>query len=236
MKKFRILMGALAFAVVAATVLSCEKEKEAITNINQNYRKPIAVYDNNSKLITTFIDAQAINEKLDERFIALKDDANRFVIESVEVLDSVPRNKDVAGEIKITILDTDDGYSYSIWCMKSFIVKDIKEQQVDYYLDDNVANGNFDVAFKVQNTYYIANFVGDSTSIHEVDSLDYGCHPWVLFNCRSIDCWGDCEKNGTALHAYCKQCPHPSGECNEDSILPSVIGVVSVVVFIFGII
>lgn len=33
MKKFRILMGALAFAMVAATVTGCKKEKETASEV-----------------------------------------------------------------------------------------------------------------------------------------------------------------------------------------------------------
>lgn len=233
MKKFRILMKAAALALLAATVLGCEKQNELGINNDSNYRNPIAVYDNTSGLITTFIDAEAINEKINDSFLTLKNETNRFVLESVEVLDSVPRNKDVTGEIKITVLDTDDEYSYSIWCMKSFVVKDVKEQQVDYYLDENVANGCFDIAIKVEDTYYVANYVGDSLPIHEVDSMEYGCHPWVLFTCRSIDCINSCDKQGTALHAHCKQCPYSSGECNEESYIPAIIGLILLVASVF---
>ena len=230
MKKFRILMRAVALVLVAATVLSCEKQNGSGTNNDSNNRSPIAVYDNNTGLITTLIDAEAINEKIDESFLGLKDDANRFVIESVEVLDSVPRNKNVNGEIKLTVLDTDDECSYSLWCMKSFIVKDVKEQQVDYYLDDNVANRNFNVAFKVQDKYYIADFIGDNMTVHEIDSLDYSCTPWVFFWCRSIDCTNQCDKTGTLFNATCKQCPFHDGQCIHESAVGTIITIIIIVV------
>ena len=230
MKTRRFLMGALALAMVAATVIACTKQNGLDTNNDTNHRNPIAVYDNNTRLITTLIDAEAINEKNDKSFFALKDDANRFVVESVEVLDSMPRNKNVNGEIKLTVLDTDDECSYSLWCMKSFVVKDVKEQQVDYYLDDNVASGNYNVAFKVQDKYYIADFIGDSLSIQEVDFLEYSCTPWVFFSCRSVDCTNQCDKTGTLFNATCKQCPYHDGQCIEESTVGTIVTIIILIV------
>ena len=228
MKKLRYILATLMVAAIVAVVfVGCKKEKETpvqeASNNSDNQpntevveRKPIAVLDNNSGLINTFISVEAINEKLNESHSVFKGDANRFVVETIEVLDSVPHDKDVKGEIKIIILDTEEECSYSIWCMKSFIVKDVKEQQVDYYLDENVANGNFNIAFKEGDTYYIADFANDSLSIHKVDPLDYGCYPWYIFTCRSVDCLNSCDKEGTAFHASCKRCPYSDGECNAD--------------------
>lgn len=236
MNKLRVALCAAA-VVVAVAFFACNKETETGAAIQtpeteEVVKKSIAVFDNKSNLITTFVDAEAINTKLDEHFHALKNNANRFVVESVVVLDSVPRNKEVLGEIRITLLDTEKECSYSIWLMKSFVVKDVKEQQVDYYLDDNVANGKFDIAFKAENAYYVADFVGDSLSIHEIDILDYSCHPWVSFYCRSIDCTNQCDKNGSALNAWCKQCPYHDGQCKEESVIPTVIGIISLARFI----
>ena len=221
-------------AIVAVVLVGCKKEKETPkteTNDSNVQRKPIAVFDNNSELITTFINTEAVNKKLKESFFVHKDNANRFVVESVEVLDSVPHNKDVKGEIKFTILDTEEESSYSVWCMKSFIVKDVNEQKVEYYLDENVANGNFNIAFEEGDTYYVADFIGDSLSIHEVGPLEYGSCPWYIFTCRSTNCANSCDKQGTALHAYCKPCPYSNGgECNSD--FTGIKVVISIAIFL----
>ena len=209
-------------AIVAVVLVGCKKEKETPkteTNDSNVQRKPIAVFDNNSELITTFINTEAVNKKLKESFFVHKDNANRFVVESVEVLDSVPHNKDVKGEIKFTILDTEEECSYSIWCMKGYVVKDVKEQQVDYYLDENVENGNYDFAFKEGNTYYAADFVGDSLSIHEIDSLDFGCRIRILFICKSENCGDQCSKAGSWYSNWCRICRLPNGKCREMGII-----------------
>ncbi len=234
MKKFRILMGALALAMVAAVIIACSKENEkdtaqqtAITE--EVARKPIATFDNTIGEITTFVDPEALAEKLNETFFT-KGTCNRYILESIAILDSMPRNKDVRGEIKITLLDTEEECSYSIWCMKSYVYKDVKEQQVDYYLDENVANGNYNIAFKNDDIYCVANIVGDSLSIHEVDPLDYACLPWVLFTCRSINCIYLCDKQGSLLHASCKPCPLQDGQCNEEGTLPTIIAIIVIIV------
>ena len=232
MKKFRVFMGVLALTVVVGTIFGCKKGNEVnVVSNEQDDRKPIAVYDNNSRVITTLVDVEALNTIFNEPSLANKELTNRFVAESIEVLDSMPRNKNVRGEIKITLLDTEEECSYSVWCMNSYVVKDVKEQRVDYYLDENVANGNYNIAFKNEDIYYVANIVGDSlSSIHEVDPLDYACVPWVLFTCRSVDCTNQCDKQGTFLHASCKPCPFPDGECNEEGTLPTIITLIVIVV------
>ena len=167
--------------------------------------------------------------KLNEKFLKDKDDASRFVVESVEIIDSLPRDENVAGEIKITILDTEEEYSYSIWGMKSFIVKDVQEDKVDYYLNDDLANGIAEFAFKGGDIYYVASRVGDSLSIHEVDSLTYVSTPWIIFYCKSINCLSSCEKGGQWYLGWCRQCPYNNGQCSQESILPIVLEVIGLV-------
>ena len=224
MKRIKNVIVVMELAVIAATVSSCKKENEVnIVSNEQNLRKPIAVYDNNSGLITTLIDAEALNIKFNESFHTNKDFGNRFVAESVEILDSVPHNIDVAGEIKITVLDTEEECSYSIWCMKSYVVKDVKEQQVDYYLDEDVANGNYDFAFKEGDVYYVADFLGDSLSIHEIDSLDYVCRPQFAFVCKSRNCEDNCTKGGDWYSAWCHACPLSNGDCEEVGMISHLL-------------
>lgn len=223
MKKLRIVTGAIALVMVAATIFACSKEneKDAVqqTAITEEVaRKPIATFDNAIGEITTFVNTEALIEEFNETFFS-KGTNNHYVLESVAVIDSMPRNKDVRGEIKITLLDTEEECSYSIWCMKSYVVKDVKEQQVDYYLDEDVANGNYDFAFKQGNTYYVADFIGDSLSIYEVDSLDYGCRPKFTFLCKSINCGDHCGKSGSWYSAWCDRCPLSNGNCEEMGVL-----------------
>ena len=220
MKKNKNVIIVAVLAVFVATIFGCKKENKVIAVSNeQTSRKPIAVYDNNSGLITTLIDSETLATKFNVSSHTNKDNANRFVTESVDVLDSVPRNKDVKGEIKFTILDTEEECSYSIWCMKGYVVKDVKEQQVDYYLDENVENGNYDFAFKEGNTYYAADFVGDSLSIHEIDSLDFGCRIRILFICKSENCGDQCSKAGSWYSNWCRICRLPNGKCREMGII-----------------
>ena len=228
MKKTNNVLMVMVMALMVSSIFGCKKETEvnAVSSV-QNPRKPIAVYDNNSGMITTLIDAEALHTKFFESFRTSKDLANRFVTESVEVIDSVPRNKDVRGEIKITLLDTEEEFSYSIWCMKSYVVKDVKEQQVDYYLDEDVANGNYDFAFKDGNTYYVADFAGDSLSVYEIDSLDYGCRPKIAFMCMSKNCGNHCTKSGEWYSSWCDRCPLPNGDCVEKGLLGYILSSLS---------
>ena len=220
MKKTKIATLIVVLAVIAAPIYGCKKDNKDNVVPNEQYlRERIAVYDNNSGLMTTFIDAEAMNTKFYESSHSNRNLSNRFVTESVEVLDNEPHNKDVAGEIKITILDTEEECSYSIWCMNNYVVKDVKEQQVDYFLNEDVANGNYDFAFKEGETYYVAGIVGDSLSIHEVDSLDYGCRPKYAFMCKSRNCGNECTRGGEWYSSWCHRCIFDNGDCEEMGLL-----------------
>ena len=215
------------FAIIVATIFGCKKDNEVPcteANDNNGQRNPIAVYDNNSGMITTLINVEALTTKFNKSFLTNKNLDNCYVAESVEVLDSMPYNKDVRGELKITLLDTEEECSYSIWCMKDYVVKDVKEQQVDYYLDENVENGNYDFAFKEGELYYAADFVGDSLSIHQIDSLDYGCRPKILFICKSRNCEDLCSKGGKWYSSWCRRCP-TDGDCEEMGIIAIILDI-----------
>lgn len=239
-------MATLMVALVVVVVfVGCKKEKETpaqgVNNNSENQpntevveKEPIAVFDKNTGTMTSLVDINSINTKMKEVY-ATRGDADRFVIESVEVLDSVPFDKNVAGEIKIIILDTENECSYSIWCMKSYTVKDVKERWVDYYVDEVVASNNFDFAFKSIDRFYVANFDGNTISTHEVDPACFSLNPKIMMYCKSVNCEDRCVKAGSSWHAYCKQCPLPNGSCMEESYTSDVIATAGVIIAAIGV-
>ena len=67
MKTRRILMGALALAMVAATVFACTKDKETnvaqqATETEEGARKPIATYDNATGQMTYHVSVEQLQE------------------------------------------------------------------------------------------------------------------------------------------------------------------------------
>ena len=246
MKNLKYIMATLMVALIVAVVcVACNKDKETpVQEANNNSenepntevveRKPIAVFDKNTGVMTTLIDINSLNAQMKE-FYASRGDTDRYVIESVEVLDTVPYDKNVTGEIKIIILDTEDECSYSIWCMKSYTIKDVKEHRVDYYVDEIVASGNFDFAFKSIDRYFVANFDGNTISAHEVDPECFSLNPKIMMYCKSLNCEDRCVKAGSSWHAYCKQCPLPNGSCMEESYTSDVIATAGVIIAAIGV-
>lgn len=222
MKTRRILMGALALAMVAATVFACTKDKETnvaqqATETKEAARKPIATYDNATGQMTYHFDMSKIQQKLNESKDA-KTCEDRYVVESVEVLDNEPNNPSVLPEIKITVLDTEEEKTSTMWLMQCFTEKEVRQNATTYYADAEVRARVFEFGYRYGEQYYKVSVNGDDVVTSEIDSpLCLGSRPKFLLRCNSSNCADQCEKTGTFWNSYCKPCPRPNGQCVESN-------------------
>ena len=233
MKTRRILMGALALAMVAATVIACSKEKEtkvAQQTTENNERKPIATYDNATGQMTYHFDMSEIQQKMNAGENA-KTEQDRYLVESIVVLDNAPSDINVMPEIKITILDTEEECSYTTWCMDYFTDKRVSTTSTSYYLDEEVASKNFN-CYTTNGTNYQITFVNGGITITEDPSIpDYTFRPKWFFTCRSENCSnGNCEKIKLADYHYtCSDgCP-PGGTCKRVTIIDMLVEIAGAV-------
>ena len=69
-----VMMVAI-LAIIVATIFGCKKDKETPSteaNDNNGQRNPIAVYDDNSGMITTLVDAETLTTKFSKPFLTNK--------------------------------------------------------------------------------------------------------------------------------------------------------------------
>ena len=224
--------------VVAVVFVGCKKEKETpVQEANNNSenkpdtevveRKPIAIYDNATGQMTNYFDLAEIQQKTNET-LAAKTNTNKFVIESVQIEDSNPTDVSVNPEIRITILDTDEEVSYTMWYMEHFVDKKVNANQTHYYQNQEVDSGVYEFAYRIGDTYYKASVNGNEITTIETDStLCMGMIRW-FFVCLQQGCGVSCEKGGSFWNGYCEPCTTQTGQCNQN-IAPWVAPTISII-------
>ena len=235
MKNLKYIMATLMVALIVAVVcVACNKDKETpVQEANNNSenepntevveRKPIAVFDKNTGTMTSLIDIDTLNAKLNE-VCATRGEANRYVFESIEVLDSVPFNNEIMAVIKVVILETETESSNSAWFANGFIEKFI-ENNVYYYSDQKLTNGEFKyLTKKAEGTELVTLSNGVIiNSIPVADSLlSYSNrppqYPWEL-ECHRQNCGEGCQVSlDRPTYSYvCSRC-NPDPESGEVSV------------------
>ena len=167
MRKFRILMGALALAGVAATVIACTKDKETnvaqqATETEEGARKPIATYDNATGQMTYHVSV----EQLQEALSCTTKDGDRYVLESWCVVDDETASPHPY--LKYVVLDTDNEVSHTTVLLDSFVVK----EGSNYYLSKEVLNAHYSFTTESANgATFIIMVDGDEISVTEWDGV-----------------------------------------------------------------
>ena len=215
MKRIRILMGVLALAIFATINIACSKDKDQINQQQiakeQNQRKPIATLDKNTGNLTYGFSIEELQDEFNKQFFAKDDD--RFVLESVEVLDSLVVEDSVVSGLKFVVLDTKAETSISIWTSDAFIERVIDNDSIHYYLSDDITDGDFsfinygDAIVKVD----VSGFHLDTITPSEQTSGPLWC-----ISCENNHCTSGCNLRPTmSLSWTCSECggTHPDKSC-----------------------
>lgn len=233
MKKSTIILSSLLIIVTLITFFACNKEKGADTVISETTdRKPFAITDLKTGQTTYNIDIDLITAKLNKQSSS-KDESDRYVVESIEIIDNNPSNPNEVVEIRIIIIDTENGISGTAWLMKDFSHKIIDAQQTKYYLDQNVSTGIYEFAYREENRLFVVHVNGSNYVISEENPNDYAMLPrWLLF-CQSMNC-KKCTKNGSFWNAGCNPCD-PPGTCTgilAPWVVPTITTIGSIIIAI----
>lgn len=226
-KKSKIVAVVATLLIAAAgviTIQSCKKDKPNDITISNDIdnRELLAVYDNTTETMTQLINI----EKLQQKINVYRNSSDRFVIESVLILDSAPCDSTVYPELKISILDTETESSYNIWHMKKYIEKSVKNDRTEYYTDKSVLSGNYTFGYTWDGRYYTVNVNPNGFTTNEIDQSQIEMLPrWTLV-CLSVNCTNACVKSGSFWNAHCESCT-PPGQCNE-SVAPWVVPTITI--------
>jgi len=217
MRKLRIVMGALALAVVAATVFACTKEKETkvaqqATETEEVARKPIATYDNATGQMMYHVSVEQLQSAMDN-FTASKS-VGEVIVESWSIIDDEESGLPLT--LSFVILDMETEYSTSLFLIQSFLNKEESEQGVDYYLSQDVESGRY--AFLAHSGNGELNYVirVENNTIVSVSELQEGeflsSEPGWYVKCKARNCLAGCTLN---QYNNCTKCqPDPDAGSN----------------------
>ncbi|MBR5911251.1 MAG: hypothetical protein IKZ55_04645 [Bacteroidales bacterium] len=237
MRIFRIVMGAMALVVVAATIFACTKDKE--TNVAQQAteteevaRKPIATYDNATGQMTYHVSV----EQLQEALSCTTKDSDRYVLESWCVVDD--KTASPHPYLKYVVLDTDNEVSHTTVLLDSFVVK----EESNYYLSKEVLDAHYSfTAESADGSTFIIEVDGDEISVAEWDGVSMAPPGGSSCTCTSNS---SCKHNGSSdyvcepvrdgvgwrCHPPCD--PHPKAECTKSvsssAVTPKVLSGLSI--------
>jgi hypothetical protein len=228
MKKFRILMGALALAMVAATVIACNKEKEMnaaqqATDTEEVVRKPIASYDISSGVMHNYFDFDYANSIINENYNT-KETTYRFIVESVEIIDSIPLNNDSEIIRKIVILDTEEENTITCWCIGTFVDKEIYADTVLYYVNEEVATGVYEFFMSSDDAVYVVHVNGSTYTFVEVEQVPETAMGKTIVFCLGIDCQSGCDLTSNNNCSMCISNPGQQGHCIRFTTNNVIIG------------
>lgn len=222
---------------------SCKNEEK--TNSDESTsEKAIAVYDSKTGVMTYNFDAETLTIKINDQF-ATRGEQDRYIVESVQILDSLPSNARVQPEIKVVLLDTEDETSYSFWLMEFFTYKKISSSKTEYYLDDEVKSGIYEMASAHDGYIYKYHINGESYLAEKIVDPQFSTAseyiamaPRWFIDCIATNCLvGECHKQGSFWNADCGVCTPPNSICTRQPaswLVPTISGGFAVLVAIIA--
>ena len=232
MKNLKYIMATLMVALVVAVVcVACNKDKETpVQEANNNSenepntevveRKPIATKDLETGKMTYRVTPEFMQEVLDHSSVVKE--PGRFIIESFEITDG--NSKGTGKEnILFSMVDTETEKSYKTCLNKDFLEVVSNDDNVSYYIPEEVLSGNFSFVDVREDGFYeftLTNF--EVTNVEIIpDSVWYTApRPKVTVTCESEGCRsGECiiMYNSSGTPYDCTDCP-PPGKCHKTII------------------
>ena len=227
------------FAMVSGSMFalySCNKDDEDISN--PTYQEPqngklLAVTDNNTGRTTYHFDIDRMNILLNEKLCS-KASSDRYVVESMEIVDTNPLNASQPAEIKLTVIDTEEELSGTLWMMRDYTKKIVSEQTTSYYVDHKVTTGKYEFAYRDGDKLFVVHVNGSNYVITEEDPENIAKMPRWFLGCQQVNCAHQCTKNGTFWDAYCNPCDEPEGGICKSGLAEWVDVAVTVGVALIG--
>lgn len=228
MKKIKYIVSTvIAVAVAALIIVGCRKENET-SNIIE--KQPIAKYNRENNTMSYYLDLNKISDNLNKETADSKGTTDRFLIESIEVIDEAYDDEEILPEIKVVIIDTEEEVSYTTWFIGDFTEKVVHNTITDYYLDSDVQKGKYE--FASNNDDGTVSFCKVDNGKVEVDVVDNEALPrvpkWTI-SCKAVNCTY-CHKIKIQEHPNvwsCSECTNGTCERGPSWFLNTVSNIFS---------
>lgn len=207
MKKFRILMGALALAVVAATVIACNKDEE--TNVVQQEtgtaeltRKPIATFDNATGQMTYHVSIEQLQAAMDN--YTTSRNVGDVIVESWSITDNGSTENPI---MMLSLIDVVSESSSKVAMYNTFVEVVSAGNATEYYLTDLIRSGNYNyITSDAQDNYLVTVENNEVVSVELYNSKA----PWTGGITITCDREIICQNPGG-----CSPPEDPNGDCSE---------------------
>jgi len=230
--KFKLATAVVALLMVAAIVVTfeaCKKEKINFkTQVSDVSNDAFAIFNSYSGVMKYNFELDNLNAKFNN-YVSKSDSTDRFIIESIDILDDMPNDARVYPEVKIVVIDTYEEISYSMWLLETFCSKQPGDTNTYYYIDNDIEMGVYEFSYYDESDMlHVCNVNDNVFSDTIVDTMSYApFRPKWVFTCRSHNCAvGECEKVPTGLgnhHYTCSPCNNPNAYCDRVGILRAIL-------------
>lgn len=189
---------------------SCKKDDEVNNNNDSSKRKSIAVFNHQNKEMKYSFDIDALNELYYSNYRS-----DRYILESVTIIDNKPLDKDICPELKFVIVDTEKELTHTTWLMDYFLEKKVCSNKTEYYLDRDVENNNYQcLHYNSDGTFTIISVDDNNYTFETTDTPLYQLRPkwWITCTKKGDHCKpSDCMKVEVANHYW--GCAEGSAGC-----------------------
>ena len=176
---------------LAMLTTSCKKNEENSNQNDSTERNALAVFNHQNREMKYSFDVEVLNDEYSS-----KNKSNRYILESVTIVDDKPLEKNVRPELKIVIIDTDTETTHTTWLMDYFLEKKITAGKTEYYFDSDVENNNYQcLHYNSDGTFTVISVNDNNYNIETKDSPLYQIRPkwWITCtkkgdHCKPSDC------------------------------------------------
>lgn len=221
----KILAAAVVVGIAAIPVLSsCRNKDGGSNNITTSVSDRFAIWDNfNNQFVSYFLNYEKFDSIVNNQMGYGND--YRFVLESVSITDSMPRNINVRPEVKYVILDSELECSHTFWLMGDFMTKRMDGPYTYYGFNDSVVSGNYCFDYFSLDTVFRVTFMRDEIIKTPLPRNNTVWQPRWTISCKAKNCIPvnnavACGKKNIADHVW--DCDYncdftiPNATCQRD--------------------
>lgn len=169
---------------------SCKKDETSNQN-NTTTEKPIAVYDNNTGVMTYNFDIDILTDKINEQYSHRDNNpSDQYILESVKLVNKKASNNYTT--LEMVLIDTKEETATTIWLIDDFIESKIIDNKTHYYISRKVLSNTYSFCYNIGKTIYIMDVTNGEFSSSEWNGRSMLPPRWFVtctgHNCNASTC------------------------------------------------
>jgi hypothetical protein len=212
-------MGALALAVLAATIFACSKEKESATQQptgTETARKPIATFDNATGRMTYHVSVGQLQNAVDNHTASKS--IGEVIVESWSIIDDESSENPV---LMLSVIDVVSESSSKIAMYNTFVEQVSVGNATEYYLTDLIRSGNYNYITSDAKDSYLVTVENNEVVSVELYNAKGPQTDGVVLTCETTGCGnsGGCDIDKEK--GECTPCYYGTCKQTKSTIIPA---------------